>query len=403
MILKYIILLGDGMADYPIADLGDKTPLQYAKKSNMDALARKGEMGLMQTIPENLPPGSDVANLSTMGFDPEKYYTGRSPLEAVSIGIELDDKDISLRMNLVTLSEVEDYKDKTIVDHSSGGISNEEAAELIKSLKDAFDNEYVSIYQGVSYRHILIWKEGLFDIELTPPHDILGKTIGDYLPKNKDTSIFLDMMEKSYEILKNHPINLKRKARGLNPANSVWFWGQGQKPMLPNFKETYGLKGSVISAVDLIKGIGIAAGLRSIDVEGATGELDTNFKGKALAALEELEKGQDFVYLHLEAPDECGHNNDLEGKVKAIELIDELCLGILLEGLEKWDRYKIMVLPDHATPLSLRTHSRDPIPYIIYDSGDEKTNDVLGYDEFEAKKSGILLKEGHKLMGRFLL
>lgn len=395
------------MADIPVPELGNKTPLQCANKPNMDSLARKGEMGLVKTIPEGMHPGSDIANLSTMGFDPRQYYTGRSPLEAVSMGIKLKDSDVTLRCNLVTLSEDKDFYNKVIIDHSSDEITTEEAKELIGVIQKHFNGPNISFYPGVSYRHCMVWSNGPLDLDLVPPHDILGKVIGEFLTKNDNNAALLDMMEKSYHILKDHPINQARVAKGLNPANSIWLWGEGKKPSLPNFEEVFGVKGSVISAVDLIKGIGICAGLKPLHVKGATGNINTNFKGKAEAALEELRSGQDFVYIHIEAPDECGHRQEIHNKVKSIELIDELVIGTLLEGLEEFENYRMMILPDHPTPLALRTHTSDPVPYLIYDKSKDKNNageeKSICYDEFYAKETGIFIEQGHEIMKRFIL
>jgi len=404
--LKYIVVLGDGMADIPVPELGNKTPLQCANKPNMDSLARKGEMGLVKTIPDGMHPGSDIANLSTMGFDPIRYYTGRSPLEAVSMGIQLKDTDVTLRCNLVTLSEDKDFYNKVIIDHSADEITTEEAKELIGTIQKHFNGPNISFYPGVSYRHCMVWSNGQLDLDLVPPHDILGKIAGEFLCKNPKNAILLDMMEKSFEILKDRPINQARIAKGLNPANSIWLWGEGKKPSLPKFEEVYGIKGSVISAVDLIKGIGICAGLKPVHVKGATGNINTNFKGKAEAALEELKSGQDFVYIHIEAPDECGHRQEIHNKVKSIELIDELVLGTLLEGLEMYEDYRIMILPDHPTPLALRTHTSDPVPYLIYDRNKDINNikdKSISYDEFYAKETGIFIEQGHEIMKKFLL
>ncbi|HZJ82862.1 MAG TPA: cofactor-independent phosphoglycerate mutase [Clostridia bacterium] len=400
--MKYIVILGDGMADIPVPELDNKTPLQYANKPNIDRLARKGAIGLVKTVPEGMPPGSDVANLSTMGFNPRLYYTGRSPLEAISMGISLKDEDITLRCNLVSLSDDEDYGDKIMVDYSADGISTEEAKELINAIGERFNDSIFSFYPGVSYRHCLVWNHGPTDLHLTPPHDILDKPIADFLPMEDKDIILLNMMKESYSILQNHPVNLSRISRGLRPANSIWLWGAGTKPSLPSFYETYNKSGSVISAVDLIKGIGICAGLRSIDVDGATGDINTNFVGKAQAALHELDSGQDFVYLHIEAPDECGHRNEVENKVRAIELIDELVVATILEGLNGYEDYRIMILPDHATPLALRTHTSEPVPYIIYEKGDSNKNPVDGYDEYQAQETGIYEEQGYTLMAKFL-
>ncbi len=400
--MKYIVVLGDGMADYPVPQLDNKTPLQYAKKPNIDYLARYGQAGMVKTIPDGIPPGSDAANLSVMGYNPKVYYSGRSPLEAVSMGIELSETDVTFRCNLVTLSEDEDYSNKTMLDHSSDEISTDEARELIAEVNKHIKSEGISFYPGISYRHCMVWNNGPVEFKLTPPHDILEKKIADYLPKGEHADVILNLMLESSRFLKQHPVNTARTARGLRPANSIWLWGEGQKPSLTKFKEKYGLRGSVVSAVDLIKGIGICAGLNSIDVEGATGNIHTNFSGKAYAALKELESGQDFVYIHIEAPDECGHRHETENKVKSIELIDEKVVGTLLKGLEKFDDYRLLLLPDHPTPLSLRTHTSEPVPYLIYQKSSHAPSGLNGYDELQAKSTGIFIKEGYTLMDRFI-
>lgn len=401
--MKYIVILGDGMADYPISQLGDKTPLQYARKPNMDFLAKHGETGMVKTIPSGIPPGSDAANLSVLGYNPKIYYTGRSPLEAVSMGINLSDTDVAFRCNLVTLSDEENYADKVMIDYSSDEISSEEARQLIEEVNRHLGTDIIVFYPGISYRHCMVWKDGPVGLNLTPPHDILEKKIADFLPVGGDTGqILLNMMIDSYRILKNHPVNKERLSRGLRPANSIWLWGEGRRPAIPKFHEKYNLKGSVISAVDLIKGIGICAGLKSINVEGATGNLHTNFKGKAQAALKELESGQDFVYVHIEAPDECGHRYEIENKIKAIELIDEQVIGPILAGMSKFGSYCILLLPDHPTPLSLRTHTSEPVPYVLYRSTDCTKSKAERYDEFEAQKSGIFIQDGYTLMDRFI-
>ncbi len=400
--MKYIVLLGDGMSDYPVPMLGDKTPLQVASKPNIDRLAMHGEVGLVKTIPDTLSPGSDVANLSVMGYDPVEYYTGRSPLEAASMGIDFNKTDTTFRCNLVTLSEGDTYESRLMLDHSSDEISTEEARLLIEQVDNRFKNDFIKFYPGVSYRHCLLWKMGPLDFDLTPPHDILEEPITNYLPKGEHSKIIMDMMMESVKFLSNHPVNLARIEKGLKPANSIWIWGEGRKPSLKMFKDKYGIDGSVISAVDLIKGLGICAGLKSVDVEGATGTIDTNYKGKAEAALDELKSGKDFVYIHVEAPDECGHRNEVQNKVKSIELIDSQVLGTLLKGLEDFEDYKIMILPDHSTPLKLRTHTSDPVPYIIYRKSRQIKNGINGYNEFEAQKSGKLIDTGHKLMDYFL-
>lgn len=401
--MKYVVVLYDGMADYPVPALGGKTPMMVAKKPNFDRMAKHGTVGLVRTVAPGLTPGSDVANLSVMGYDPCLYYTGRSPLEAVSMGIDLSDTDVALRCNLVTLSDEEDYSEKTMVDYCAGDISSEEAAEIIKTVEEKLGNDIFAFYSGVSYRHCLVWHGGKTEIgKLTPPHDISGRKIGGYLNKNPDAAGLLELMEKSCEILKDHPVNLKRISEGKRPANAIWLWGQGSRPSLPLFEKLYGVKGSVISAVDLLKGIGICAGMNTPDVEGATGYIDTNFEGKAQKAVEELENGSDFVYIHIEAPDECGHRNEPENKVKAIEYIDSRVLPIVLEALEKYDDYKVMILPDHPTPIVTGTHASDPVPFMIYHKKDEKNSGVDSINEETASKTGIFIEEGPSLMGRFL-
>jgi 2,3-bisphosphoglycerate-independent phosphoglycerate mutase len=399
--VKYIVILGDGMSDYPVPELGNKTPLQVAKKPNIDRLAQYGQLGLVKTVPETLPPGSDVANLSVLGYEPEKYYTGRSPLEAASIGIDLRDTDVTFRTNLVTLSEAERYEDRVMVDYSSDEISTEEAHQLLDTIQAHFNNELYTYYKGISYRHCLLWEKGSLDLDLTPPHDILGKRIADYLPSGKDSLPLLKMMKESQRLLENHPVNLKRKEKGLRPANSIWIWGEGKKPALDPFKDKYGLSGAVISAVDLIKGLGILAGMDSIDVKGATGNIDTNYLGKAQAALDALSQGKDFVFVHIEAPDECGHRYEIDNKVKSIELIDELVVASLIKGLEVYEDYKILVLPDHPTPLSLRTHTRDPVPYILYQKSRAKKGSSMTYNEKNAQDTGIFIGSGPDLMAKF--
>lgn len=363
--MKYVVVLYDGMADYPVEALQGKTPMMVAKKPNFDFLAQRSEVGLIRTVAEGLKPGSDVANMSVMGFDPKKYYTGRSPLEAVSIGVKLNDDDVTLRCNLVTLSDEENYEDKTMLDYSAGDISTKEAAEIIKSVQEFFGNEIYTYYSGVQYRHCLVVKGGTTELgNMTPPHDISGKVIGKYLSTHENAKELIDMMKRSYDFLMNHPVNKARIARGEKPANSIWLWGEGKKPILPSFESLYGKKGAVISAVDLLKGIAISAGMASPDVEGATGYIDTNFEGKALEAVKQLESGKDFVYIHFEAPDECGHRNEPFNKVRSIELIDEKVLPIIIEALNKYDDYKIMILPDHPTPISTMTHASDPLSLI---------------------------------------
>ncbi len=399
--MKYIVLLCDGMADLPCDDLAGKTPMGIAKKPNMDKLAKVSEIGMVKTVADNLKPGSDVANLSVLGYDPSIYYSGRSPLEAGSIGIDMKPTDVSFRCNLVTLSDEEDYSQKTMVDYCAGDISTAEAAELIKYIEEKMGNEEFSFYSGVSYRHCLIWDNGTLDIgSLTPPHDITGRKITDYLGVNKNGEKLLEMMKKSYELLKDHPINKKRQERGLRPANSIWLWGEGIRKDLTSFEEKYGLNGAMISAVDLLKGIGKFTGMKVIDVEGATGYIDTNFGGKAKAAVDALRKGNDFVYIHVEAPDECGHRFETENKVKSIELIDELILKPVLDEFEG-EEIRVLICPDHPTPLALKTHTNAPVPYLIYDSGKAEKG-VDNFCEESAEKTGNYIGAGHMLMERFL-
>ena len=399
---KYVVVLYDGMADYPVPALDGKTPMMCAKKPNMDYLAQRSEVGLIKTVADGLKPGSDVANMSVMGFDPMKFYTGRSPLEAASIGIDMKPSDVSLRCNLVTLSEDDKpYEEKTIEDYCADDISTEEAEEIIKTIEEELGTDEFKFYSGVSYRHCLIWANGTTDLgTMTAPHDITGKVITEYLSTAENAKPLIEMMKKSYDILKDHPVNIARKAQGKRPANSIWLWGEGTRPAMESFEEIFGIKGSVVSAVDLIKGIGGCAKMEVAEVEGATGYLDTNFEGKANAALDLLERN-DLVYIHFEAPDECGHRNEPENKVKAIEMIDSRVLPILFDGLKKYDDYKIMILPDHPTPIVTRTHASDPVPYLIY----HKNNEITGVDtinEETAKTTGNYIDFGPSIMPHFL-
>ena len=387
------------MADEPIGELGGKTPLQAARTPVMDAMAKVSEQGIAYTVPENLPAGSDVANLAMLGYDPQKYYSGRSPLEALSIGVDMKDTDIALRCNIVTLSEDEAYEEKTIIDHSSGEITTEEAKVLIDAVKKELETEEFQYYPGVSYRHLTIWDRGE-TVDLTTPHDILGNQIGEYLPKETKLR---EMMEKSFDILDRHPINEKRREMGLNPANSIWFWGAGTRPALDDFEEKTGKKGAMVSAVDLLKGIAVGTHMLNLDVEGATGGLDTNYKGKAMAAVDSLTKdGADVVYIHVEAPDEMGHQGSVKNKVKAIEFLDDQVIRVVAEELKKrGEEFRMLIGPDHPTPISIRTHSKDPVPFMIYDSTKE-TNGQKEYSEEAAKSTGLVLEHGHDLMGRLL-
>lgn len=398
--MKYIIVLCDGMADEPLAELGGKTPLEAARTENMDRFAVKSEIGMVRTVPEGMSPGSDTANLSVIGYNPRKYYTGRSPLEALSIGVDMQPEDVSFRCNIVTLSEEEGaYDEKHILDHSSDEISTEDAAVLIEALKEGLKKEGYEFYVGTSYRHLLIWKNGKV-VELTAPHDILTKRIGEYLPQDE---VLRDMMKKSYEILVHHPINEARRKKGLNPANSAWFWGAGTRPALSSFEEKNHVKGAMISAVDLLKGIAVGAGMDNIIVEGANGGLNTNYAGKAQAAIQALGKdGYDFVYIHVEAPDEMGHQGSIENKIKAIENIDEHIIGPVADALTADGiDFRMLVLPDHPTPIRVRTHTGDPVPYMLYDS----TKAFAGaptYNEKTGTESGIMEEEGYTLIEHLL-
>ncbi len=393
--MKYVVILGDGMADYPVKELGNKTPLQVAHKPNMDYLASHGRSGLVKTVPEGMPPGSDTANLSVIGYDPALYYSGRSPLEAVSMGIDLSEQDVTFRCNLVTLTGAENYEDAIMVDYSAGEIPTAEAAELIEFLNDQFQSDTLRLYPGISYRHCLVLKNGKTGGYLTPPHDISDRIVGEYLPAGENEALLIDLMKRSRDLLSEHPVNISRMKRGLPPANSIWLWGEGRKPLLPSFYDKHKIRGAVISAVDLIKGIGICAGLKSIDVEGATGNMQTNFEGKADAAIDALLNGLDFTYVHIEAPDECGHRYEIGNKVRSIELIDRKIVGPIKQALDNArEDYQMLVLPDHPTPLSLRTHTSDPVPFVLYQSRNQVTSGVTRYDEQSAKKSGIFIPKG---------
>lgn len=402
--MKYIVMLGDGMADRPVAELGYQTPLEAACKPNMDRLAQQGETGLTRTIPDGLPAGSDTANLAVMGYDPRKYYTGRSPLEAVSMGVPLAADDAAFRCNLVTVSDADNYEDATMLDYSADEITTAEAAELIAYLNENLPlGEDMELFAGVSYRHCLRINRAETGSDCTPPHDILSQRIGDHLPKGKYSERLLTLMVRSRELLAKHPVNLARVERGLHPANSCWFWGAGTAPQLPSFEELYGVSGGVVSAVDLIKGIGLAAKMKVPDVEGATGTLETNFAGKAAAAIHLLRNGCDLVYIHVESPDECGHRHEIERKVKAIERIDSDILGPVLHALESdGEPFAVLLMPDHPTPLDVRTHTREPIPFAIYRSNQECAPHTARYSENYAGRTGLYVEEGWSLMKRLL-
>lgn len=394
--MKYIVVLGDGMADEPIDGLGGKTPLEYADTKMMDELSAKGEVGMVHTIPEGMKPGSDTANLSVLGYDPKRYYSGRSPLEALSIGVPMKDTDIAIRCNIVTISDDDvPFEDKTIIDHSADEISTEDCAVLLRAVQEKLQDETYRFYPGTSYRHCLIWDKGQV-VELTPPHDVLGQKIGEHLPKDVHLR---RMMEGSYRILKDHPLNMERKKKGLHPANCCWFWGAGTKPMLSGFTEKTGKKGLMISAVDLLKGIAVGAGMGVAQVEGANGGLHTNYEGKARAAVEGLlEQGYDFAYIHVEAPDEMGHQGSVEKKVQAIEYLDERVIRPVVKAMdESGEDYRLLILPDHPTPIRVRTHTADNVPYLLYDSRKDAKSERR-YNEREAAE-GPFMERGHEIIG----
>ena len=398
--MKYVVILGDGMADYKIPELQNKTPLMVANKPNIDGLVSKSQLGLFKTVPDGMKPGSDVANLSVLGYNPKVGYTGRSPLEACSIGIDILDTDVTVRTNLVTLSNEQDFENKRLLDYSAGEISTKEAKELIEYLGKHINDQKYKLYAGISYRHCLVVHQGEICDNCTPPHDISGKVIGQYLPKGEVGEKYLELMKKSYELLKEHPINLERVKNGKNPANCVWFWGEGTKPALSNFYQTYGVKGAMISAVDLLKGMAIATGMKVVEVEGATGNYDTNFIGKAKACVEALKNGLDYVYIHMEAPDECGHHGDLERKIYSIEQIDKVVKYVYTELTLSGEDFKILICPDHPTPIKLLTHVSDPVPFLLY-SSKEKVQGEDKYNETNAKKSGVIYT-GEQVMQKLL-
>lgn len=396
--MKYAVILGDGMADEPLEELGGKTPLEYADTPNLDRLSKLSEIGLVHTIPEGMKPGSDTANLSVLGYDPKKYYSGRSPLEALSIGVPMENTDIALRCNFVTISEDDvPFEEKTIIDHSSDEISTEDCAVLVEAVRRELETPKYRFYVGTSYRHCLIWKEGRA-VELVPPHDVLGQKIGQYLPEDETLRM---MMKRSYELLQSHPLNLERKKNGLRPANCCWFWGAGTKPLLSSFEEKTGKRGKMISAVDLLKGIAVGASMDVAKVEGANGGLHTNYEGKMQAAVDALtEENCDFVYVHVEAPDEMGHQGSVEKKVLSIEYLDKRVIGPLERALkERKTDFRMLVLPDHPTPISVRTHTDKEVPYLLYDSTAEEAHD-WNYNEREGAASGHYIAQGHKLIDK---
>lgn len=397
--MKYIVMLGDGMADLPIASLGKKTPLEVANKPCMNLLASCGINGTVETVPEGMVPESDTANLAVMGYDPRVYSKGRSPLEAASMGIKMADNETAIRANIVALGGSGSYEDLVMLDHSSDEIPTEEARVLINAIQEKFGNDILKFYCGISYRHCLIWKDCPEFTDFSRPHDIIGRKIGDYLPKNESSRPMLELMKASYDFLNEHPLNKDREARGLKKANSLWLWSPGKKPSLPSFKEKTGLNASVVCAVDLIKGIGFCAGMNVPYVEGATGAAETNYAGKRDAAIKELENGADLVYIHVEAPDECGHQGKANEKIKAIENIDKhILLGIVEYLNAKGEPYKILLLPDHPTPISARTHTRAPVPFVIYDSQNEYDNGSIVYCEKSGEQGSLTLDRGEMLM-----
>ncbi|MDR3296575.1 MAG: cofactor-independent phosphoglycerate mutase [Clostridiales Family XIII bacterium] len=400
--MKYLILVPDGCADRPIPALGGRTPLEAAGLENINALAKVSETGTVKTIPDGIAPGSDAANLSVMGFDPAVYLTGRSPLEAVSMGIKMSDTDVAFRTNLVTLDGDGDYADLIIRDHSSGDISSEEARILMETVEEKLGGGAIRFYPGVSYRHAMIVENGRDDYVLTPPHDVLTQRAGDHLPRGEGADEIEALMRKSHEILKDHPVNTERVRKGLRPANSIWIWGQGKKPRLSSFYEKYGIRGAVISAVDLIKGIGLCAGLDVRDIPGATGTLRTNFTGKAEGAVAEFKNGKDFVYIHVEAPDECGHQGDLEGKIESMRRIDAEVFKPVHDYLKACgEPYRILVVPDHRTPMEMRTHSAEPVPFVLFDSENPLPEDAGKAFSEQAGQKGTYYDSGHALADRF--
>lgn len=400
--MKYVIIVGDGMADRPLKELGGKTPLQVAFTPNMDKMAREGICGSVRTIPPGFHPGSDIANMSILGYDPRLFYSGRAPLEAASMKVHLNEGDVAYRCNLVTLKHNREKTSAIMEDYSGGHITTEEAAVLIRDLDKELGNEEINFYPGVSYRHLMVWRNGYSDIECAPPHDIIGKDIADYLPTGEGEDVLRRLMRDSVGILDSHPINKERIAKGKRPANSIWLWGQGKKPRMPIFRDKYSLDGAIVSAVDLTKGLGIYAGFEVLQVPGVTGYLDTNYIGKAEYALEAL-KRVDLVYVHIEAPDEAGHSGNYKDKIKAIEDIDALVVGTILRGIKSFEDYRILLLPDHATPIEVRTHTDEPVPFIIYGSDIKRNNEGATFDETILLRGDLIIfEEGHRLMDFFV-
>ena len=400
--MKYVVIIGDGMADRPLNELGGKTPLQEAFTPNMDKLACEGIIGRVRTIPEGFHPGSDVANLSVLGYDPRKFYTGRASLEAASIGVELKDTDVAYRCNLVTLKFNKDKTQAVMEDYSGGHISTEEAGILINDINKELGTSQIKFYRGISYRHLMVWSDGKSNAECTPPHDIIGRDISDYLPVGSGEETLRELMTDSVDVLESHCINKERISKGKNPANSIWLWGQGKKPGLSRFREKYSVEGAMVSAVDLTKGLGIYAGFEILQVPGVTGWLDTNYAGKAEAALTAL-KEVDFVYIHVEAPDEAGHSGNYKNKIKAIEDFDALVVGTVMRGIKSFEEFRILLMPDHPTPVELRTHTDEPVPFVIYDNKQKQKNEGAAFDELILKRKDIVVfEEGYKLMDYFI-
>ncbi|MBI5189000.1 MAG: cofactor-independent phosphoglycerate mutase [Nitrospirae bacterium] len=400
--MKYVVIIGDGMADRPIKELNGKTPLQKAFTPNMDKLAIEGIIGRVRTIPQGCHPGSDIANLSILGYDPMGFYSGRAPLEAASIGVKIKEGDVAYRCNLVTLKFNKDRTKAIMEDYSSGHITTEEARELINEINRELGTEQISFYPGVGYRHLMVWSGGEAEIECIPPHDILGKDIIDYLPVGPEEDVLREMMLRSVDILENHHINRRRMSSGKKPANSLWLWGQGKKPSLPTFREKYSLEGALVSAVDLTRGLGIYAGFEILNVPGVTGYLDTNYVGKAEASLKAIEN-VDFVYIHVEAPDEAGHSGNYKDKIRAIEDFDSLVVGTVIRGIGSFNEYRILLMPDHATPIEVRTHTDEPVPFVIFDSRIKRKNEGVTFDESITERTDIMVfEEGYKLMDYFI-